>query len=116
MNARRGRPTATQRKHNSVDSASGRQDTRSMYAVVATVSIEDVDAARESLAGLRLSLVPKAPGFVSAYWLEPIDGIGMSVIMFKTREHAEAAVAYPVPPLPGVTLLTVDIREVYASA
>jgi hypothetical protein len=40
----------------------------------------------------------------------------MSVIMFKTREHAEAAVAYPVPPLPGVTLLTVDIREVYASA
>jgi hypothetical protein len=30
--------------------------------------------------------------------------------------HTEAAVDYPVPPLPGVTLLTVDIREVYASA
>jgi hypothetical protein len=48
--------------------------------------------------------------------LEPIDDIGMSVIVFQTREHAEEAVAYPVPPLPGVTALTVEIREVYASA
>ncbi len=40
----------------------------------------------------------------------------MSVIVFDTKEHAEEAVAYPVPPLPGVTPLTVDIREVYASA
>ena len=61
-------------------------------------------------------LVPKAPGFVSAYWLEPIDGIGMSVIVFETKEHAEKAAAYPLPPLPGVTPRTLDIREVYASA
>jgi hypothetical protein len=87
-----------------------------MYAVVATVSIKDPEVAREALAGLRLNLVPRAPGFVSAYWLEPIDGIGMSVIVFETKEHAEKAVAYPLPPLPGVTPLTVEIREVYASA
>jgi len=87
-----------------------------MHAVVATVSIEDVQAAREALAGLRLNLVPRAPGFVSAYWLEPIDGIGMSIIVFETKEHAEKALAYPLPPLPGVTPLTADIREVYASA
>jgi hypothetical protein len=87
-----------------------------MHAVVSTVRIEDVDVARDALPEQRMKLVPRAPGFVSAYWLEPVDGIGMSLIMFKTREHAEAAVAYPVPPLPGVTLLTVDIREVYASA
>ena len=31
-------------------------------------------------------------------------------------EGAEQAVAHPVPPLSGVTPLTVDIREVYASA
>ena len=86
-----------------------------MHAVVSTVRIEDLAVARDGLAG-RLRLVPRAPGFVSAYWLEPVDSIGMSVIMFQTREHAEAAVAYPVPPLPGVTLLTVNIREVYASA
>jgi hypothetical protein len=60
--------------------------------------------------------VPRAPGFVSAYWLAPVDGIGMSIIAFETKEHAEAAVGYPLPPLPGVTLLTVEIREVYASA
>ena len=87
-----------------------------MHAVVATVQIEDVGAARAALADLRLSLVPGAPGFVSAYWLAPVDGIGLSVIVFDTKEHADEAVRYPVPPLPGVTPLTVDIREVYASA
>ena len=74
------------------------------------------EVAREALAGLRLNLVPRAPGFVSAYWLAPVDGIGMSVIVFETKEHAEAAVGYPLPPLPGVTPLTVEIREVFASA
>jgi hypothetical protein len=87
-----------------------------MHAVVATVSIEDPVVARQALAGLRLGIVPRAPGFVSAYWLEPVDGVGMSVIIFETREHAAAALAYPLPPLPGVTPLTTEIREVYASA
>jgi hypothetical protein len=87
-----------------------------MHAVVATVRLDDPQAAREALAGMRLNLVPRAPGFVSAYWLAPVDGIGMSVIVFDTKEHAEEAAAYPVPPLPGVTPLTVEIREVYASA
>jgi hypothetical protein len=87
-----------------------------MHAVVSTVRIEDLGAARAALADLRLKLVPRAPGFVSAYWLEPVDGIGMSLIVFDTKQHAEKAVAYPVPPLPGVTLLTVEIREVFASA
>jgi dienelactone hydrolase len=44
------------------------------------------------------------------------DGTGMSVIVFETREQAEQAAAYPLPPLPGVTPLTLEIREVYASA
>jgi hypothetical protein len=87
-----------------------------MYAVVSTVSIEDMQVAREALASLRLDLVPRAPGFVSAYWLEPVDGVGMSVIIFDTKEHADEAVDYPVPPLPGVTPLTIQVREVYASA
>lgn len=84
--------------------------------MVATVSITDHEAARQALADLRLKLVPRAPGFVSAYWLEPIDGTGMSIIIFETREHADSAVTHPLPPLPGVTPLTVEVREVYASA
>jgi hypothetical protein len=87
-----------------------------MYPVVSTVRIEDVGAARQGLADHLVGLVPRAPGFVSAYWLAPVDGIGMSVIVFDTKEHAEEALRYPVPPLPGVTPLTVELREVYASA
>ncbi len=87
-----------------------------MHAVVATVDIEDADVARRALADLRLTLVPRAPGFVAAYWLEPIDGVGMSVVVFETKAHAEEAMSYPLPPLPGVTPLTVQLREVYASA
>jgi hypothetical protein len=87
-----------------------------MHAVVATVRVQDAAVARAALADLRLELVPRAPGFVSACWLEPVDGIGMSVIVFQTRELAEQAAAYPLPPLPGVTPQTVEIREVYASA
>jgi hypothetical protein len=86
-----------------------------MHAVVTTVRIEDVQVARDALAGARLNVVPRAPGFVSAYWLAPVDGIGMSVIVFDTKEHAHEAAAYPLPPLPGVTPLTLEIREVYAS-
>ena len=87
-----------------------------MHAVVSTVRVEDPAVARAALADLRLKLVPRAPGFVSACWLEPVDGIGLSVIIFQTREHAEQADACPVPPLPGVTVQNVEIREVYASA
>lgn len=92
------------------------EKTQRMYAVVATVRIENVQVAREALAGLRLNLVPRAPGFVHAFWLAPVDGIGMSVIVFDSKEHADEALAYPLPPLPGVTPLTAEIREVYASA
>jgi len=35
---------------------------------------------------------PKSAGFVSARWLEPIDGVGMSIIVFETKEHADKAV------------------------
>jgi hypothetical protein len=45
-----------------------------------------------------------------------VDGIGLSVIVFDTKEHAEEAASYPVPPLPSVTTLTVEVREVTASA
>src|SRR5215813_11357424 len=86
-----------------VDPASGAGNTRPMPAVVATVSIKDPEVARVALAELRLNVVPRTPGFVSACWLEPIDGAGMSIVVFETREHADKTVAYPLPPLPGVS-------------
>jgi hypothetical protein len=87
-----------------------------MHAVVATVRIEDEKVARDALAALRLNLVPRAPGFVNAYWLAPVDGLAMSVVLFDTKAHADEAAAYPLPPRPGVTPQTLEIREVYASA
>ena len=92
------------------------RNTRPMHAIVATVRIEDPGLARADLPDMRLDLVPRAAGFVSAYWLEPIQSVGMSIIIFQTKEHAERAAAYPLPALPGVTSLTLEIREVYASA
>jgi hypothetical protein len=36
--------------------------------------------------------------------------------VLRPREDAEQAITYPLPPLPGVTPLTAQIREVFASA
>jgi hypothetical protein len=82
------------------DPTSGHRETELMYAVVSTVRIEDLRVARRALGDMRLNLVPRAPGFVNAYRLAPVDGIGMSVIVFDTKEHADQAAAYPVRPLP----------------
>jgi hypothetical protein len=85
-----------------------------MYAIVTNVLVENPDEARRLLPGAREALVSRAPGIVSGYWLEPIDGIGTSVLLFETKEHAEEAAQYPVPPIPGVTPLDLTIREVFA--
>jgi hypothetical protein len=85
-----------------------------MYAIVTNVRVENPDEARLLLPQAREALVSRAPGIVSAYWLEPIGGIGTSVLVFETKEYAEEAAKYPVPPMPGVTQLDLTIREVLA--
>jgi hypothetical protein len=85
-----------------------------MYAIVSNVSVENPDEARLLLPEAREALVSRAPGIVSGYWLEPVNGIGTSVLVFETKEHAEKAAEYPVPPMPGVALLDLTVREVFA--
>ena len=85
-----------------------------MHAIVTNVRVENFDEARQLLPDAREALVSRAPGIVSAYWLEPVNGIGMSVLVFDTKDHAEEASRYPVPPMPGVTLIDLTIREVVA--
>jgi hypothetical protein len=85
-----------------------------MYAIVTNVRVENPDEARLLLPEARESVVSRAPGIVSGYWLEPIDGIGTSVLLFETREHAQEASNYPLPPMPGVTVIDLTIREVFA--
>ena len=85
-----------------------------MYAIVTNVRVEKPEEARLLLPSAREAVVSRAPGILSGYWLEPMDGVGTSVLVFETKDHADEAAKYPLPPLPGVTLLDLTIREVYA--
>ncbi len=85
-----------------------------MYAIVTNVRVENPEEARLLLPQAREALVSRAPGIVSGYWLEPIDGIGTSVLVFESKEYTDEAFKYPVPPMPGVTQLDMTIREVIA--
>ena len=85
-----------------------------MYAVVTNVRVENADRVRALLPQAREAVVSRAPGIVGGYWLEPIDGIGTSILVFETKEHADEAAKYPLPPLPGVTQIDLAVREVFA--
>jgi hypothetical protein len=85
-----------------------------MYAIVTNVHVDNPDEARLLLPEARETLVSRAPGIVNGYWLEPIGGVGTSVLIFESKEHAEEAAKYPVPPMPGVHVLEMTIREVFA--
>lgn len=91
-----------------------RMDTQPMYAVVTTVQVDNPDEARRLLPEAREALVSRAPGIVCGYWLEPVAGIGMSILVFESKGHAEEAAKYPVPPMPGVVVLELTIRQVVA--
>jgi hypothetical protein len=85
-----------------------------MYAIVTNVAVENSEEARRLLPQAREALVSRAPGIVCGYWLEPMNGIGASVLVFESRAHADEAAKYPVPPMPGVTTLDLTVREVFA--
>ena len=86
-----------------------------MHAVVLTVKVGNVEEARPELLERVVPSVSQAPGFVAGYWLEPKDGHGLSVVVFESEEAANAAAGRIQPPS-GVTVESVEVREVVASA
>ena len=89
-----------------------------MFAVYATVKIDaaHIDTARSMLADQVVPSVKAQPGYVSGCWLTPVDGLGVSIIVFDTEANARAA-APPVGPMgPIVNVESVEIREVAALA
>jgi hypothetical protein len=64
-----------------------------MYAALATVSITDYEKARRILHDDVLPTVSEIPGFVSGHWLAPVDGRGLSILIFETDGEARAIVA-----------------------
>jgi hypothetical protein len=90
-----------------------------MHAVVvhATIAPGQMDAARTALHDQVLPRVRQAPGLVKGYWTRNADGTnGISVVVFNSQSDAEnaAGMVRSTPPPPGVTLGTIEVREVIA--
>jgi len=91
-----------------------------MHAVVVNVTIDpgQLEIARKSLREQVVPRVSKAPGFVKGYWTGGADTNGLSLVVFATKQDAENAanIVRSSPPPPGVTMNSVEIREVVAEA
>jgi hypothetical protein len=87
-----------------------------VHAVVTKVNVGSVDAA---LGALREQVVPRVsqiPGFVAGYWTRQGD-TGLSMVIFESEDQASGAAEQVPSMLPeGVTLESVEVREVVASA
>src|SRR6266516_5519712 len=95
-----------------------------MYAAFIEINADEtpIDAARETL---QKSAVPRAreAGAKAAYWLAPLGGRSISIVVFDTEESARQVAArfevgQPPPAAPGAPAATVrssEVREVLAS-
>src|SRR5205809_7762673 len=88
----------------------------SMHAVVVRVNIDDSEAATARLREEVVPRVSQAPGFVAGYWTRKGNG-GLSMSVWESEDAANAAseIVRSVAP-EGVTVDSVEVREVVASA
>lgn len=90
-----------------------------MHAVVANVTIKDLDGAQRMLKEAIVPRASQAPGFVAGYWTRSEDNRGIAMIVLESEEAASrvAEMIEQGPPDPdAVTLESVEVREVIASA
>ena len=90
-----------------------------MYAVAVAVKVEPGREA-EARGMLESTIVPQVkqnPGFVSGTWMQAPEGMGYSIVVFDTKEHAEAS-SKTVEAQPGapVSIMNVAVYEVVAQA
>jgi hypothetical protein len=94
-----------------------------MYAMFTEVNADEstIEVAR---ALLRSFAVARARewGAKGGYWLAPVGGRGVSVVVFETEDEARKAAdnfeigKQPMPNAPaGVTMRTIEVREVLAT-
>jgi hypothetical protein len=93
-----------------------------MHAVLIELNVAGVDR-EQGLKGLREQIVPAItglPGFQSGTWLTGNDdGLGLSLTVWDTREHAEAMANMFGPgssPQANATVRRCEVREVAATA
>ena len=91
-----------------------------MYAAFVTVTIDPGKEAeaKELLTSQIVPMVKQSEGLIAGYWGEPVDGRGLSIVVFDTEAHARAAAppAGTRPPGSPVVVDTVEFREVIATA
>jgi heme-degrading monooxygenase HmoA len=90
-----------------------------MHGVVVKVNLKDADQAQQRLESEVVPRVSSQPGFVHGYWLRSDDGkSGLSVVLFDSEEAARAGaeMARQAVPTDVVTLDSIEVREVVASA
>ena len=92
-----------------------------MYAniVFVDVDVSEADPARRGLHEQVIPRVSHTAGFVAGYWLEPVDGKGISVTLWESERAAREAASHVQPassPKTGVKLDRIETREVIAQA
>jgi len=93
-----------------------------MHAAVVTVTVdESIDPERKMLREGIIPLVSSQPGFVTGYWLEPVDGHGLSFVIYDTEANARGGldameIKPGATPGPGVVIDTTEVREVVGNA
>lgn len=87
--------------------------------VMANIAAGQFDMARKGLHDEVIPRVKKAAGLVKGFWtINPEHTRGVSLIVFDTKEHADGAaeMVRNSPPPSGVTLNSVEVREVVGDA
>ena len=89
-----------------------------MHAVVVSVTVDDPEGSTKNLREEIVPRISQAPGFVAGYWVRIEGGDkGRGTIACESEEAARGlAEQIQANPNPGVTIESVDIGEVVASA
>jgi heme-degrading monooxygenase HmoA len=87
-----------------------------MHAVVVNVTIADTEGSEAELREQVVPRVSQAPGFVAGYWTRKGNG-GLSMSVWDSEDAANNASEMARSMAPeGVTVDSVEVREVVASA
>lgn len=88
-----------------------------MYAAIRR-SRMDLSQFNPDPSNLENEIIPRVkqlPGVVAGNWLGPVDGVGMSILLFETKEDAERPIPNAQPgdsAAPGVTVESLDVLQV----
>jgi hypothetical protein len=87
-----------------------------MHAVVVNVSVTNEEPALKELREQVVPAVSQAPGFVTGYWTRK-GNTGLSMAIFESEDAANSSSERVRDAAPeGVTIESVEVREVVANA